>query len=431
MKKYSILCLCALAAVSCNKNNVEGSQQPQEGRLIQDTFTLEAPATKTALDSDNKSVSWKQGDQIVYYSNTGDASAGYIKRRVVIENDGGDASVTLERNEGENFYVLCYAGISSSDMSLTSRAIDKFVPMQVLPASQSGEFDRANVCVGYVDLEADPNVNSIQLQNVTSLIQFEVDESDDIKKVEFCGGNNEPVTGNNKSEANNGGRITVDLTNSPYVAKPYGSQYARTADITKDEALNGTYYFSVFPGEFTQGFNLKLYKNPAHKYTCCKVGTTASKELVAGTIYGVGKVVYNANKYGIDMTIKEVMDANGVANESFAQELVIDDVTISVPTKDGSGNPQGYYINNAQWRLYEARGNEMTISTKNDCKIKSMTFNYTSSNGGYLFDGSKKIASDQTLTFTTPVTEQKFIIKSDSSTTSQVRIQKIKFVLEY
>jgi len=417
-----LLLTISIAAISCTKS--EDGPQPKEKEIVYDTFTISAPSTKTAL-SDGDKVSWKKDDQIIYYSNTGDATAGYEKRYADIQDDCSSAQVTLKRNSGEKFYVLCYAGITSSDMGLTSRELATFTPKNVLPATQTGAFSRANVCVGYIDLTKQPAVTTLSLQNVTSLVEFSTTADQNIKKVEFFGFDDEAVSAD---DAN--GRIVVDLTSPEhFVATPRGSETSKVITISDDNPLAGKSYFSVFPGTFSKGFGIKWDKLKSGKqYTYCCVGTNNSTSFTPGKIIDIGSPFNSTtSKYGvIDMTTAEIMTALDVPSGGFIQTLNLDDVTISAPTKSGSTSQQGNY--NTQWRLYQARGTELTVSTSVGT-IKNVKFDYTISNTGCLKDGSTVISSGTTVEVKSA--SKTFTIgNTGTATNGQVRITNIKVVLE-
>lgn len=140
-----------------------------------------------------------------------------------------------------------------------------------------------------------------------------------------------------------------------------------------------------------------------------------------------------ATEATITKTMTEIATANNwtTASGSGTQPCYTSfdlDANITISTSGGA-NCGSFW--GTDWRLYQAQSGDVTVTAKNGCTLKSVTFTYTGSNNGVLKDGSTNVSSGsaQSLTGTTK-TYTVGRTGTSTSTNGQVRMTQISVTYE-
>ena len=243
MKKFTFIGISiaiALGFTACQKEDIAPAEQSQDRALVTDIFSasLDALATRTATEDYGVTVTWAANDKVYYYSQDG----GTV-RNFTIESAGTSATLTLEREEADNYYHLVHAG--DTEPNITTNTINAMVISSGVPAAQNGTFASANVSVGHTQ----PGEYSITFKPVTALVKFTTERTD-IKTIYLTAGNNAAVAGD----------ISVDPVEDSPIATLSGTGNS-VITVTFDSPAAGTYYINVLPATYSKGFTLFLKDN--------------------------------------------------------------------------------------------------------------------------------------------------------------------------
>ena len=239
MKKFTFIGISiaiALGFAACQKEDTA----PAEGVLVTEIFSasLDAPATKTVTEDGGTTVTWAANDKVYYYSQDN----GTV-RNCTIDAAGVSATLTLEREESDNYYHLVYAG--GVEPNITTNTINAMVISNGVTTAQNGTFASANVSVAHTQ----PGEYNVTFKPVTALVKFTTERTD-IKTVYLTAGNNAAVAGD----------ISVDPVEDSPIANLSGDGSA-SITVTFDSPAAGTYYINVLPATYSKGFTLFIKDN--------------------------------------------------------------------------------------------------------------------------------------------------------------------------
>ena len=433
--KLGILALCTFALFSCTKEfnpqNEETAEAIQEEETITRTITI-SQDTKSTIGSDG-TISWENGDRIYYYDYYDyNESAGSVnksgKKNVEITTAGTSVTLNLNIRAASDHLALLMPGKDGRDTD--NNAIQSYLPKDFgytgINPDQDGSFAFANIAVAHSD-DAH-GVTSLTFKNITSILKFNVNSSQNVKKV--------TMTPNSKVDGHQiTGRITVDLTAAnPYAV--YRNNYPNKdasrsyeAVIDKgDEVMDGTYYIAVMPTTLSDGFTLTFNDGEAQpisgmtytkqKYTA---GTTSSVTFEANHIKNVGNPI--ENKRITYFTIEQVANSNSWTSGSQHLSFSVDNLLTFNATDNN-----GYYYNDVKdWRFYGARNNgKFTVSCADGRMITSITLKFNQTNGGAIKYNDVVYTSMATITPASATSNMEFsVVSTTESTAPQVRIKEI------
>lgn len=250
-------------------------EAPVEGPVTR-TYALNFDVpTKTALGTNNRSVSWVADDQIYYYTDQTQSTAAAVR----MENGIGYLDLTLSGPD-DIFLNAFYSGQSNTPSS--SIPIRKtpapeqlsFVVSDVAPEEQQfRSFAEAHACAAHL---ANLKRTSITFRSLVSIFKFTLDDSS-VKKVVFSSPDpNQIINGGYY------GMVQVDFNSDGTLASvgeynAYGD-YPNSIIVHTDS--EGEYYFSIIPSYFPTGFLLKCYDSDTATTPVKEV--EYKKSLVAG-----------------------------------------------------------------------------------------------------------------------------------------------------
>ena len=96
------------------------------------------------------------------------------------------------------------------------------------------------------------------------------------------------------------------------------------------------------------------------------------------------------------VNISAYATANSWSNSTQYLTVNIDEnITATASGKENTGK---YYTSGTNWRLYVSESATLTVTSKNDCKIQTVTITYTSDNNGTLKNGESNVTSNTEVT---------------------------------
>lgn len=202
---------------------------PQDGNIIfaATPADMESRTTIENGSGNERIVKWAVGDEIaVWWASDGHANATAAQA-------GTSSSFSVAGTVSENYY----AGYPAS----AATALNDGVLTMTVPTSQDGSFASANMMAAHTT----DAVRSFAFYNVTGLLKFAVEGS--YTSVVFRGAKGETVTGSIPVSFTDSGISTGEVTGVGH---------------TVTVALNGagTYYISILPGTFSEGFAATFYQ---------------------------------------------------------------------------------------------------------------------------------------------------------------------------
>ena len=245
MKKfYFILAASAaiLAAVSCAKEDKPFEQKTASQvklttitlKASHETDEVEAPATalqapvsRTELNTSTGAVTWAVGDKIKMVWN-GDSSISNP-----LASGGSSATFTVEVGAGTKYAVYPSSVDASYDGSTFSVTV---------PATQDGTFENAAI-----EVAQHPGGQDLAFKNLGGLLQLEV-ASASVKKIRISSNNSTPLAGT----------AEVTFTNDLPVI---GTITSPSTIITLNVSGAGTYYAAVLPASLNAGIYIELFDN--------------------------------------------------------------------------------------------------------------------------------------------------------------------------
>ncbi len=232
MKKtlYYMVAIAA-CATSCAKNEPVENQKEAEPCEVHFTAASEA-CTKTAVDTDGKTVVWKAGDAVSLL--TGDGNLIYTAESAGESTPLVPSGDAVTSDAGAVWAVYPYSdanAVSGTGVTVTVPATHS--------VSETGFADGSNVAVAYSsELSED---TSLSFKNVCSYLKLTFAEEQGVNKVVLSSEDNDVVLA---------GTVTVQMddTGAPEVVS-VASGSATSVTLESTEALGGSYLIPVLPGE--------------------------------------------------------------------------------------------------------------------------------------------------------------------------------------
>ena len=235
----------ALLAIACTKENlVENTENNNQNSEVEYT-SLELYATiegsKTEL-GENGEVKWLNGDAISIF----DTATG-TNTKFTTTGNGWFTSETGVPVSG-TYYALYYYRSAASWKSDVSAMQSKLFPDQIAKVGSFGNN------VPYMAGKVDTKNKRIEFKNVCSHIGFTLSEelaSEGVRSLTLMGNNSEKLCGTIQISISDDGNPSVKVTDPDI--------YVRLHNNGKN-LVAGTYYFSIVPQTFSNGFTVIVSK---------------------------------------------------------------------------------------------------------------------------------------------------------------------------
>lgn len=232
MKKVFVSIAIIAAAISCGQK--EEGFVPSESQLVPHSFRAVGEVTsKTSLSG--RSVIWSTTDEIDVFS--GDDFTTRSKFTVSSVQDGGKIAVFDGLATLSTEYYAVFPQVDENECS------DAGVITATIPAAQeavAGSFGpEANLAVAHIT-----GTEDVQFKNVGALLAVTIGDANVTGlKVESL--DHTPMTGTAEIDYNGGEPVVTGMSDS--------HDYVETA-----VSGTGTYYFVVYPGNYSGGFQITL-----------------------------------------------------------------------------------------------------------------------------------------------------------------------------
>ena len=232
MKKVFVLIAIIAAAISCGQK--EEGLIPSESQLVPLSFrAMGETTTKTSLDG--RSVIWSTTDEIDVFSGADFTTRS--KFAVTSVQDGGKIAVFNGLATLSTEYYAVFPQLDENECS------DAGIITATIPAAQeavAGSFGpEANLAVAHIT-----GTEDVQFKNVGALLAVTIGDANVTGlKVESL--DHTPMTGTANIDYNGGEPVVTGMTD------PH--DYVETA-----VSGTGTYYFVVYPGNYSGGFRITL-----------------------------------------------------------------------------------------------------------------------------------------------------------------------------
>lgn len=237
-----------IAAVSCNKLE---NDTPTPSNVPAFEAYVDGAESKTVIDG---MASYWNGTERIWVLNGQSGDASWKKAykatatkaaRVTFKEEN---NVTLTGDDYLAVYPAEPAGSVTWDGNIANAA--KGFWLDSAPEAVKGYYNPStHIAVAYTK-KGDYNLN---FKNVTSLVKFEL-TSNNVTEVCFYGNKNEVITGNFDVKYNDGKPIATPNGNTK-------NTYAKVVAKSGKKLDPGTYYISVLPCTFSEGFSIETLTN--------------------------------------------------------------------------------------------------------------------------------------------------------------------------
>ncbi len=310
MKRIYILIMAgaAVLAASCAKENVQSGKEggkTVEYVDLQLSSLLEgqtSQSTKTAVNPDNGSVSWSEGNKISVFDNSATAES----HNNCFEFAGDSKFSGQVPEDATEFYALYPY---SENASFSDGAISTTLPAEQFAAA--GTFaDNVAVMAGKVDGSA------IKFKNICSHIGFTIAEGiTDVQSITLMGNGSEALCGT----------FSVTFTDGePAVTVSNPETYVRLYNKNDSALAAGTYYFTILPVEFSKGFTVILTKTDGSQ-KAKSISSAVSKVSVRNKILPLKELTANQYEEHLNYFVRY--------NEGF--DITVGGYTFNKTTKSG------------------------------------------------------------------------------------------------
>jgi len=236
---FSSIFLCLSCAGKVQETDTTIEPEPQTGTPVQMVFSASSDCvdTKTTLGADY-SILWQGWDKITVFS--GADADGSIFTVTKLENDNKKAIFSgLGLPAVDHYAVSPAQGASISGGVITA----------VLPMTQgvlNGSFGaQANLSVAKSDAESD----EFFFRNATGILALKVANSG-ITGIRLESLGDEKLSG----------EATIRFSGDLPVVTPTDNAHSWVT-LSGEASADDTYYFAVFPGYYSQGFRITMYKD--------------------------------------------------------------------------------------------------------------------------------------------------------------------------
>ena len=284
IKSILFATLAVFSAASCNKEYVE--QDPEvAGETVVFTASLDGADTKAALNG-NK-TEWVAGDKVTIHNGTKGfeftaASAGLSTKLTYTGNDFS----------GNKFLAVYPAGNYTADVN--AKTVKAAIPTYQ-PSCNNSFNESAALAIAY------STSDKLSFKHAVSLLKFTV-KGNNIKSVTFFGHDSEGVSGDVLVSLNADNSIKSVVPQETTITEGETTE-TKIITWTKIWANTGddkgwcfeegvTYYMSVVPQTYSQGFTVELDVDGVGTVDFKKINT--SMTLAPGTIYNLGELEYEA-----------------------------------------------------------------------------------------------------------------------------------------
>lgn len=268
--KFSLACFVLIAAAACAKEGADTNILPLSYEPIRVSAVSDESKTHiSSIEGNVAKVFWTEGDALSIFS-TGE---GMTAANTLLSGTGyNENSATFEGEveSGTTSFIALYP--YNADASYKGGVLSTSIP--TAQTATNGSFSNG-VALAIAVGEKRPGVvevpDGLSFGNLCAVLSFKLPAN-----INFA----EKITISTKSGAAMAGNVTIDCTSGAIT-----SASASTVELSGNFVPGGTYYVSVAPGTYENGFKFRIDTKGGNSYSR---ETTKTVNAVSGGIYPLG-----------------------------------------------------------------------------------------------------------------------------------------------
>ena len=224
--------------------------------------------TKTDLSGSGskRSVSWTEGDQIKYYTESRQSNPV----NTTVNLDGSGAYISIPRGRTDEFVNAVYGAAQLKSNTSTDHVM--YISSPIKGDQRHTSFDEAHVCAAF---SSDIESPEIRFHNAACIVHFV--SAADVYKVVFSGNNDEIINAGNNGDLKITSESSWNLT-----VEPASSGGTSISIVTNGEGSD--FYFAMLPVYFSDGIKVDCYNSLGELFVTMRTNS------VLNTVSGSGAV---------------------------------------------------------------------------------------------------------------------------------------------
>ncbi len=268
--KFTLACFVLIAAAACAKEGADTNILPLSYEPIRVSAVSDESKTHiSSIEGNVAKVFWTEGDALSIFS-TGEGMTSDNTLLSGTSYNGKSATFEGEVESGTTSFIALYP--YNADASYKGGVLSTSIP--TAQTATNGSFSNG-VALAIAVGEKRPGVvevpDGLSFGNLCAVLSFKLPAN-----INFA----EKITISTKSGAAMAGNVTIDCTSGAIT-----SASASTVELSGSFVPGGTYYVSVAPGTYENGFTFRIDTKGGNSYSR---ETTKTVIAVSGGIYPLG-----------------------------------------------------------------------------------------------------------------------------------------------
>lgn len=272
--KFSLACFVLIAAAACAKEGADTNILPLSYEPIRVSAVSDESKTHISSIEDNVAkVFWTEGDALSIFS-TGEGMTSDNTLLSGTSYNGKSATFEGEVESGTTSFIALYPynADASYNASYNGGVLSTSIP--TTQTATEGSFSNG-VALAIAVGEKRPGVvevpDGLSFGNLCAVMSFKLPAN-----INFA----EKITISTKSGAAMAGNVTIDCTSGAITSASEAS-----VELSGNFVAGGTYYISVAPGTYENGFKFRIDTKGGNSYSR---ETTKTVNAVSGGLYPLG-----------------------------------------------------------------------------------------------------------------------------------------------
>ena len=268
--KFSLACFVLIAAAACAKEGADTNILPLSYEPIRVSAVSDESKTHiSSIEGNVAKVFWTEGDALSIFS-TGEGMTSVNTLLSGTSYNGKSATFEGEVESGTTSFIALYP--YNANASYNGGVLSTSIPTS--QTATNGSFSNG-VALAIAVGEKRPGVvevpDGLSFGNLCAVLSFKLPANIDFAK---------KITISSKSGAAMAGNVTIDCTSGAIT-----SASASTVELSGSFVSGGTYYVSVAPGTYENGFTFRIDTMRGNSYSR---ETTKTVNALSGGIYPLG-----------------------------------------------------------------------------------------------------------------------------------------------
>ena len=268
--KFTLACFAIVAAASCAKESANTNLSPRSYEAISVSgISQESKTHIGSIEGNVAHIEWSANDALSLFS----TAEGMTSDNTLLSGtsyNGKSATFEGEVESGTTSFIALYP--YNANANYNSGVLSTSIP--TAQTATEGSFSNG-VALAIAVGEKRPGVvevpDGLSFGNLCSVLSFKLPAN-----IDFA----EKITISTKSEAAMAGNVTIDCTSGTIT-----SASASTVELSGSFVPGGTYYVSVAPGTYENGFTFRIDTKGGNSYSR---ETTKTVNALSGGIYPLG-----------------------------------------------------------------------------------------------------------------------------------------------